>query len=83
MIKVGTLIKIISMKDEPSYNGKIGRVLFVDDVGQMHGTWGGCALIPSIDSYEIVEDIDYEIINKWLSTILRRKNVSIIRIVMV
>ena len=54
MPRVGDMIKIIEMKDEPSYNGKIGEVLFIDDIGQIHGTWGGCALIPEVDKYEII-----------------------------
>ena len=54
MAKVGDKIKIIEMKDEPSYNGKEGEVLFIDDIGQIHGTWGGCALIPEVDKFEII-----------------------------
>lgn len=52
MIKVGDKIRIISMKDEPAYTGKEGVVEFIDDIGQIHGTWGGCALIPGVDEYE-------------------------------
>lgn len=52
MIAVGDKIKIVSMKDEPKYSGKIGIVEFIDDVGQIHGTWGGCALIPGVDTFE-------------------------------
>lgn len=52
MIKVGDKIRIISMKDEPTYTGKEGVVEFIDDIGQIHGTWGGCALIPGVDEYE-------------------------------
>lgn len=48
----GTEIRIIKMFDEPQYDNKVGTVEFVDDVGQLHGTWGGCALIPSIDQFE-------------------------------
>ncbi len=42
------------MLDEPDYTGKIGVVKFIDDANQIHGTWGGCALIPEIDSFEIL-----------------------------
>lgn len=52
MIAVGDKIKIVSMKDEPKYSGKIGIVEFIDDAGQIHGTWGGCALIPGVDTFE-------------------------------
>lgn len=48
-------IKIIDMVGEPNYNGKIGEVIFVDDIGQLHGTWGGCAVIPGVDEYEVIE----------------------------
>lgn len=51
-MKVGDLIRIIDMKDEPQYNGKIGTVTRIDDIGQIHGTWGGCAIIPEEDDYE-------------------------------
>jgi hypothetical protein len=57
---VGTQIKIIEMVGEPKYSGKTGFVEHVDDLGQIHGTWGGLALIQNIDTYEIVEDEDNE-----------------------
>lgn len=47
-------IKIINMNGEPQYEGKQGTVLIVDDIGQLHGTWGGCALIPEVDTFTIV-----------------------------
>ena len=56
MAKVGDKIKIISMNGEPQYTGKVGVVDFIDDMGQIHGTWGGCAIIPNVDSFEIVND---------------------------
>ena len=56
MIKVGDKIRIIRMKDEPHYNNVIGIVTLIDDSGQIHGTWGGCALIPDIDEFEILKD---------------------------
>ncbi len=31
-----------------------GRVLRVDDAGQLHGTWGGLAAIPGVDHIEII-----------------------------
>lgn len=51
---VGKKIKIICMDGEPRYTGKEGIVTYVDDMGQLHGTWGGCALIPDTDSYETI-----------------------------
>lgn len=41
--KKGDTIRIIEMVGEPRYSGKIGTVEHVDDIGQIHGTWGGCA----------------------------------------
>ena len=56
MAKVGDKIKIISMNGEPQYTGKVGVVDFIDDMGQIHGTWGGCAIIPDVDSFEILNE---------------------------
>ena len=55
MIKVGDKIKIFFMDGEPSYSGKVGIVKYIDDIGQIHSTWGGCALIPDVDRFEVVE----------------------------
>lgn len=56
MAKVGDKIKIIYMDGEPQYSGKMGIITHIDDIGQIHGTWGGCALIDGVDEYEIVEE---------------------------
>lgn len=56
MVKVGDKIRIIHMDGEPHYSGKEGIVEHIDDIGQFHGSWGGCALIPGIDQFEIVEE---------------------------
>ncbi len=42
--------------DEPQYSGKVGVVEYIDDIGQIHGSWGGCALIPKIDEFAIISD---------------------------
>jgi len=34
----------------------VGRVLKVDDMGQLHGTWGGVALVPGVDDIVILDD---------------------------
>ena len=31
-----------------------GRVTSVDDMGQLHGTWGGIAAIPGVDRIELL-----------------------------
>ena len=51
---VGKTVFIREMKGEPQYAGKTGTVTFVDDAGQIHGTWGGCALTVD-DDYDFVE----------------------------
>ena len=56
MVKIGDKIKIIYMNGEPQYSGREGIVQHIDDMGQIHGTWGGCALIPGEDSYEVIKE---------------------------
>lgn len=56
MVKVGDKIRIVHMDVEPPYSGKIGIVEHIDDIGQIHGSWGGCALIPGVDQFEVVEE---------------------------
>lgn len=52
---IGKKIKITWMADEPSYCGRTGIVKIVDDMGQLHGTWGGLAVIPGEDQYELID----------------------------
>lgn len=52
--KVGDTIRIIEMKDEPEYSGRVGVVDLVDGIGQLHGSWGGLAVQPENDTYEIL-----------------------------
>ena len=56
MVKVGQKIRILEMDGEPHYTGKEGVVKHIDDMGQLHGTWGGLAVIPETDSYEIIKE---------------------------
>ena len=58
--KIGSKIRIIEMYGEPQYTGKEGIVTHIDDAGQLHGTWGVCAIIPETDSYEVLEGEDTE-----------------------
>lgn len=46
------------MVGEPQYTGKTGVVNYVDDAGQLHGTWGGCAIQPENDTFRIIGEID-------------------------
>ena len=55
-VKPGDKIRIIDMAGEPHYTGRTGEVEHIDDMGQIHGTWGGCALIPEEDTYELIVD---------------------------
>ena len=52
-LKVGDFIVIDDMSGEARYYGKEGKVTHIDDIGQVHGTWGGCALIPELDKFHI------------------------------
>jgi len=57
----GTRVKLLEMKDElygPPV-GSIGVVAFVDDMEQIHVRWetgSGLALIPDVDSFEILPE---------------------------
>lgn len=55
MVKPGDKIRIVYMSGEPQYSGREGTVRRVDDAGQIHGTWGGCAVIPGEDEFEVIE----------------------------
>ena len=57
MPKVGDAIHIYHMFGEPEYRDAEGVVTYIDDMGQIHGTWGGCALV-SGDDYEIINEED-------------------------
>ena len=54
-IKIGDKIKIINMVGEPQYTNKEGIITHIDDDVQLHGTWGGCAIIPKIDTFIIIK----------------------------
>ena len=55
MPKVGDTIRIKYMDGEPRYSGREGVIKTIDDMGQLHGTWGGLAVIPSQDSFEVIQ----------------------------
>lgn len=56
-VNIGDTIKIISMEGEPQYTNREGIVTHIDDSGQIHGTWGGCAIIAWVDTYIILPHI--------------------------
>lgn len=56
-VRVGDKIRILLMQGEPQYTGKEGYVRIIDDIGQIHGSWGGCAIVPDVDKYELIERV--------------------------
>ena len=61
-VKIGDTIRIIRMNDDGGkdlqarmYNGRSGVVDHIDSIGQLHGTWGGLAVIPGVDEIEVKE----------------------------
>lgn len=52
--KVGDYIRIKHLLNEDNrYDNRVGEIKYIDDAGQLHGTWGGLA---------VLEDDDYEIL---------------------
>lgn len=61
MVKKGDKVKCIHMDDpyNPVPSGTTGTVIAVDSIGQIHVAWengSGLALVPGVDSYEIMEE---------------------------
>lgn len=57
--KVGDTIKIIHLKGKDNrYDGKTGKVELIDGIGQLHGTWGGLAVIPEEDEFIVIGRAD-------------------------
>lgn len=57
--EVGMKVFIIHIVDDiQDYYGRVGVITHIDDIGQLHGTWGGIALIQAIDDFIILEDED-------------------------
>lgn len=54
-VKPGDKIHIYTMYGESNYSNREGIVKHIDDIGQIHGTWGGLALNFD-DDWEIIED---------------------------
>lgn len=55
---IGDRIRINDLKDIRSddYNGRTGTIENIDSIGQLHGTWGGLALIPGIDDLTVIKN---------------------------
>lgn len=53
-VKIGDCIYIDYMDCEPHMTGRVGIVTEIDCIGDLHGTWGGLAVIPEMDRFHIV-----------------------------
>ena len=53
-LKVGDKIRIIEMIGEPHYNGRVGVIESIDDIGQLAGSWGGLRVHADEDKIERV-----------------------------
>ena len=54
--KVGQRIRIIHLEGEDNrYDGKEGVIEDIDAIGQLHGTWGGLAVISEADDFRVIE----------------------------
>lgn len=60
---VGDTIKIVRMDDRngtdpqaATYNGKTGVITHIDGIGQLHGTWGGLAVLPDKDEFTVITE---------------------------
>lgn len=74
MVKIGDKIRIISMLGESQYIGKEGVVTSIDSIGQIHGTWGGCAIIPDKDEFVILSNDVIPV--QWIKDYLSEMNDS-------
>lgn len=53
--EIGQKISINHLNGEDSsYDGKEGVITHIDGIGQLHGTWGGLAVIPEEDDFEFI-----------------------------
>ncbi len=60
-VNIGDRIRIVRMDDDGGkdthagdYDGRTGVVEHIDSLGQLHGSWGGLAVIPGVDGYEVI-----------------------------
>lgn len=54
-VRIGDKVRILYMQGEPQYAYKEGYVRLIDDAGQIHLDSCGCAIIPELDRYEVIE----------------------------
>jgi len=55
-VKPGTRIRITKLEDpfDSTYPGREGEIKFIDDAGQLHGTWGFLAVVPESDEFIVL-----------------------------
>ena len=52
----GMKVRIIHLDGEDDrYDGKEGVIEYIDAIGQLHGSWGGLAIIPDVDDFELID----------------------------
>ena len=54
-VNIGDKIRINYMKDEPQMTGVEGTVKYIDDIGDIHCSEFGLAIVPDCDEIEIIE----------------------------
>ena len=66
-VKVKDIIRIDRMDDADGkdthaskYKGVTGTITHIDDAGQLHGTWGGLAVLPEVDEFTVIGHDDTE-----------------------
>ena len=63
--EVGMVIFIIHIVDDAEdYFDRVGTITHIDDIGQLHGTWGSLALVPDLDNFIVVEEQDAQFKHK-------------------
>ena len=58
---IGLKLKIYSLsgeKDPEKYMGKIGFIMSINGYGQLHGTWNSLAVIPEIDKFIVIDEVN-------------------------
>ncbi|MGP1393408.1 MAG: DUF4314 domain-containing protein [Candidatus Cryptobacteroides sp.] len=52
---IGDRIRIMHLRGEDArYDGREGEITYIDDAGQIHGTWGGLAVIVGVDRFTLL-----------------------------
>lgn len=54
--KAGDSIKIIDMVNMEEYNGKTGKITYIDDIFQAFGTWGKYPIRLDMDKIKKIRD---------------------------